>query len=310
MSNINKNEKQPGPMKHSVKDSVFRKLFSEPVHMHELFMCLDPDDKDVRIEDLRDVTIKNYMINDSYNDIAFMKGDKLLMLVEAQDTWSDNIIIRIFLYRTEILKREIVRDGAYLFGKERVNVARPVYVVLYTGNDKNVKDTYRLSDVYYEGISEDEDITVHVIRDGFEEGDIISQYVDFTERVDDIIKEKGERNIEREDLVSLIDSCVEDDILPGFLRERKAEVMSIMMSIFSEEYVKKCLKEEARREVYAKGEERGERRGVAQGKKIGIAQGEERERLRNAKGMRDAGVSLDVIENVTGLSRSYIQSLK
>ena len=82
------------------------------------------------------------------------------------------------------------------------------------------------------------------------------------------------------------------------------------MSIFSEEYVKKCLKEEARREVYAKGEERGERRGVAQGKKIGIAQGEERERLRNAKGMRDAGVSLDVIENVTGLSRSYIQSLK
>ena len=139
---------------------------------------------------------------------------------------------------------------------------------------------------------------------------IISQYVDFTERVDDIIKEKGERNIEREDLVSLIDSCVEDDILPGFLRERKAEVMSIMMSIFSEEYVKKCLKEEARREGYAKGEERGERRGVAQGKKIGIAQGEERERLRNAKGMRDAGVSLDVIENVTGLSRSYIQSLK
>ena len=71
-----------------------------------------------------------------------------------------------------------------------------------------------------------------------------------------------------------------------------------MVNIFSEEYVKKCIKEEARREGYAQGEEKG------------IAQGEERERQRMAKGLRDAGVSLDVIENVTGLSRSYIQSLK
>ncbi len=71
-----------------------------------------------------------------------------------------------------------------------------------------------------------------------------------------------------------------------------------MVNIFSEEYVKKCIKEEARREGYAKGEEKG------------IAQGEERERQRMAKGLRDAGVSLDVIENVTGLSRSCIQSLK
>ena len=79
-----------------------------------------------------------------------------------------------------------------------------------------------------------------------------------------------------------------------------------MVNIFSEEYVKKCIKEEAKREGekmgYAKGEERGERRG--------IAQGEERERLRMINNLLKSGVDVGVLSKASGLSTKEIPSLK
>ncbi len=63
-----------------------------------------------------------------------------------------------------------------------------------------------------------------------------------------------------------------------------------MVNIFSEEYVKKCLKEEARREGYAKGEER--------------------ERLRMINNLLKSGVDVGVLSKASGLSTKEIQSLK
>ena len=62
-----------------------------------------------------------------------------------------------------------------------------------------------------------------------------------------------------------------------------------MVNIFSEEYVKKCIKEEARREGYAKGEER--------------------ERLRMINNLLKSGVDVGVLSKASGLSTKEIQSL-
>ena len=83
--------------KYTAKDSIFRDLFQNPDYLIELYQVLHPEDKTVIKEDIRAVTIQNVLMDQMYNDLGFMVRGKLLVLTEAQSTWSVNIIIRIFL---------------------------------------------------------------------------------------------------------------------------------------------------------------------------------------------------------------------
>lgn len=47
---------------------------------------------------LIDITIENILVHDLYNDLGFRVGSRLIILVEAQSSWSPNILIRAFLY--------------------------------------------------------------------------------------------------------------------------------------------------------------------------------------------------------------------
>ena len=62
--------------------------------------------------------------------------------------------------------------------------------------------------------------------------------------------------------------------------------------------------------IYQIHQMEAEKRGIAIGEKRGIAIGEKRERLNNAKGMLDEGLSADLISRVTGLSIAEINKLK
>ena len=43
-------------------------------------------------------SLKNVLVNDLYNDLGFRVGSRLIILVEAQSSWSPNILIRALLY--------------------------------------------------------------------------------------------------------------------------------------------------------------------------------------------------------------------
>ena len=45
-----------------------------------------------------DITIKHVMVDGDYNDLGFSVGNRLMVLVESQSTWSYNIIIRALMY--------------------------------------------------------------------------------------------------------------------------------------------------------------------------------------------------------------------
>ncbi len=80
--------------KRTVKDSVFTDLFAEPKYLLQLYQSIHPEDNEVKEEDLKTVTLENIFTDDIYNDLGFTKGDKLMVLVEVQSTWTSNIIIR------------------------------------------------------------------------------------------------------------------------------------------------------------------------------------------------------------------------
>lgn len=54
--------------------------------MLQLYQALHPEDKNVTKADLEYVTLQNIMINADHNDLGFLIGNRLMILVEAQST--------------------------------------------------------------------------------------------------------------------------------------------------------------------------------------------------------------------------------
>ncbi len=93
--------------KRRAKDSVFTHLFSEPKYLLELYKTLHPEDTEATEADISDVTIQNVITDNMYNDLGFFVRDTLVILLEAQSTWSPNIVIRVLLYLAQTYNRPV-----------------------------------------------------------------------------------------------------------------------------------------------------------------------------------------------------------
>lgn len=87
--------------RHTAKDSVFCDLFRDKKYLLQLYQALHPEDTETTEEDLTDITIRNVLTDGIYNDVGFRNKDKVIILTEAQSTWSMNILIRMLLYLAE-----------------------------------------------------------------------------------------------------------------------------------------------------------------------------------------------------------------
>lgn len=65
----NKGIQQKKVMKRTIKDSVFTDLFQNKRYLLQLYKALHPED-DVTEDDLTDVTIRNVLTDDIYNDYS------------------------------------------------------------------------------------------------------------------------------------------------------------------------------------------------------------------------------------------------
>ena len=214
--------------KRDIKDSVFTFLFSDIEYTKQLYLSLHPEDTDIRDEDFRLVTLENILAIGQYNDLGFQVRDKLILLVEAQSTFSPNIPLRMLMYLAKTYNEYIEEHQLSLYREKKVSIPRPELYVIYTG-EKEAPDILRLSDMY-EG-SGSADLTVRVLRDG-QPGDILSQYVDFCQVANEQVSLYGRTD---EALMSTIQLCLEQGILVPFLDSRKKEVVDIMTRLFSQE---------------------------------------------------------------------------
>ena len=96
--------------KRDIKDSVFTFLFSDIEYTKQLYLSLHPEDTDIRDEDFRLVTLENILAIGQYNDLGFQVRDKLILLVEAQSTFSPNIPLYDGSGSADLTVR-VLRDG-------------------------------------------------------------------------------------------------------------------------------------------------------------------------------------------------------
>lgn len=220
-------------VKQTVKDSVFTHLFGEPKYLLQLYQALHPEDTDVKAEDLKTITLENVFTDDIYNDLGFAKGDTLMIMMEAQSTWTVNIIIRALEYLVNSYRRYFSENGEDLYGSRKVILPKPELYVIYTGDRKTRPKEILLSEEFFGGEKVAVEVTVKMLYDG-REGDIINQYVSFTKVLDEQVKMHGRT---REAVHETIRICKDSNVLKEYLEKKESEVVNIMMQLYDQEEI-------------------------------------------------------------------------
>ncbi len=221
-------------MKRTVKASVFEDLFSNKTYLLELYQALHPEDITTTESDLEYVTLQQVMANNPYNDLGFKVGSKLMILVEAQTTWTENIIVRCIMYLAQTWKDYFITTKQSVYDSTKLDFPEPELYVLYTGSKKINKTTISLSEEFFNGKEISIDAKIKVLTNG-ENNNIINQYVLFTQIIDE------QRKLYKDDTKTAIKEtiriCKNKNILKKYLENREKEVIDIMVTLYSQEEV-------------------------------------------------------------------------
>ena len=238
---------QEGIMKRTIKDSVFTDLFQDKKYLLQLYKALHPEDTDVTENDLNDITIKNVLTDNIYNDLGFTVGDKLMILVEAQSSvWTVNIIVRALMYLVQTWHDYFERTKQNLYKSKKVQMPIPEIYVIFTGERKTKPAEISLSQEFFDGKDCGIDVKVKMIYDG-KEGDIINQYVIFTKVCNEQMKKYGRT---RKAVLEAIRICKDRNVLREYLSSKESEVVDIMMVLYDEEEIMRSYVESERHDAW------------------------------------------------------------
>ncbi len=220
---------EPG-VKRDFKNSVFIDLFERDDYRLQLFQTLHPDMTDVLASDIKPITLKQVITNHQYNDLAFVVRDKLMIFVEAQATWSVNILIRTLLYLADTMQEYIHRNVYDIHDTRKLELPFPEFYVIYTGA-QTVPEIISLRKDFFGRADLPLELEARVFT--AETEDIIGQYIIFCHVLDRQVQLLGRT---REAAQEAIRICKDRGVLINYLNEQEKEVIDIMVTLFNQEY--------------------------------------------------------------------------
>ena len=225
-----------GEIKKNVRDSIFVNVFRDKKYLVELYRSLHPEDI-VSEDDLKIITIENILADDMYNDLGFMVKNRLIVLVEAQTTWSRNIIVRMFLYLARTYQDLIYGDKSLrmsLYGSKRMELPEPELYVIYAGDKGDKKEIISLRDDIFPD-SNIIDLKAKVIFADKNRRDIIGQYIAFCVILkEQISMHKGDIQKAVRDTIKI---CIKTNNLSAYLKRHEKEVEDYMFATLSQEEI-------------------------------------------------------------------------
>ena len=233
---VNTKQTQEVKAKRTAKNSVFLDLFQNKKNLLELYQTLHPEDAEATEDTLDIVTIDNVLTDNLYNDLGIMAGNsRLLLLLEAQASWTVNILIRILLYLAQSYHEYFERTSQSLYKSRKVKMPKPELYIIFTGNKGRKPNTLLLSKEFFDSADIDIEVRAKVIYESDTE-DIINQYIIFCKVFNEQTKQHG---MTQKAVTETIRICKDRNVLREYLLEREKEVVTIMMSLFDEEQIMK-----------------------------------------------------------------------
>jgi len=248
--------------KRKIKDSVFTNLFQDKKYLLQLYKTLHPEDFNVSEHDIADVTIKHVLMDADYNDLGFSVGNRLLVLVESQSTWSVNIIIRALMYLAQTYHDYFKRTNQNLYGSKKVLLPAPELYMIFTGQRKHIPDTISLSKEFFGGSKFALDAQVKVL---YQENDknIIGQYIIFSKIYN---QQRNLYGYTKLAVTETIRICKNRNILKEYLMNKEQEVVDIMMTLFDDEQILKAYTKDIRDDTARKTAKETAERMIQKGK--------------------------------------------
>ena len=277
------------------KDSVFTSLFNDSELLRELYGAIEgislPDDVPIFIN-----TLDYALVRDIYNDISFIVGSKLVVLIEHQSTINPNMALRIFMYIAESYKQMVKSKNIY--SGKKVSIPYPEFYVLYDGVDPYPdKETLKLSDLFENpkdlGLPEkaypllELEVKVLNINEG-RNRDIVNRCRKLAEYSLFIAKVR-EYKEKYDDLLAAIKEalkyCVEHDILKEYLEKHETDVINMLYTEWNWDTALEVAREEA------------------------FEEGEEKASIKIARNLLVRGSTSEFVSEITGLSLDEIAKL-
>lgn len=247
--------------KRKIRDSVFTNLFQDKKYLLQLYKALHPEDSNVTEDKIEDVTIKHVLVDADYNDLGFSIGDRLMVLVESQSTWTVNIIIRALMYLIQTYHDYFKRTNQNLYGSKKVNMPRPELYLIYTGDKKNIPDSISLARDFFDGAEIAIDAEIKVLYQ--ENEDIIGQYIIFSKVYTEQRKLYGNT---KQAVTETIDICKNRNVLREYLESKEGEVVDIMMTLFDDEQILKAYAKDIENNTAREAEKEMAERMIKKGK--------------------------------------------
>ena len=250
------------------KNSVFIDMFEQPEYRLQMLQVLHPEMTDVTADDITTVTLKQVITNHQYNDLAFVVRDRLMVFVEAQSTWSNNMTMRLLLYLADTIQTYIHDRGMNIHTGSKLPLPRPEFYVIYTG-ERYVSEWISLKEDFFEDADCPIDLRARVFT--AETDDIIGQYIIFCRVFDLQIQTYSRTERAAQETIRI---CQDRGVLKEYLKTREQEVLSIMIMLFDQEYASQAYGRDQYNKGHDKGREEGESIGLKKGESIGLKKGE------------------------------------
>ena len=175
-----------------------------------------------------------------------------MLLLEAQSSWTVNILIRILLYLAQSYHEYFERTSQSLHKCKKVKMPKPELYVIFTGSKGRKPDVISLSQEFFDGADIDLEIKAKVIYES-DKDNIINEYIIFCKVFNEQIKKYG---MIKQAVTETIRICKDRNILKQYLSSKEVEVITIMMSLFDDEQIMRTYAKDIERETERKTAER------------------------------------------------------
>ena len=306
-------DESPTNENRSHKDSLFVDYFSKDrewkQHFLSLYNALHGTNLQVADTTLERVNIDQVLYKSYYNDIAVLVDGQFILMIEHQSTVNPNMPLRLLEYIARIYGNTV--DSRAKFSRHLVPLARPEFIVFYTGNQKLPPESYLYLSDSFPNQPPNADLTLELkvkvctIRSESPSPVVhscpdLEQYVQFLELV-----EEAKAADRTEPLKWAIQEAVHRNILRDYLERKGGEILSILMTEYDYATDMAVQKEEAYEDGLFVGLATGREEGIS----IGLERGAYQKALETARSLLDYGDAPEKVALCTGLPLELVQQL-
>ncbi len=239
------------------KDVLFRHLFRDKQDLLDLYNALNGSTYK-NPEELEVITMEDVIFMKMKNDLSFIVGSQL-NLYEHQSTWNPNMPLRGLLYFAQQFEGLVSARGDDIYGKGRIELPTPMYIVFYNGSDMN-RDNLMLylSDSFSagrgRGCLECTCLVLNINR-GYNRAlmDKCHRLWEYSELSCEVEENIGKGMRREEAVQTAIDTCIERGILKDILLAEKGMVLHMLLTEYDEKKHLRNTFEEGRKEGLEEG---------------------------------------------------------